>query len=103
MPNPEIKRLGDKNARLISEIKMLTAENRKMAVKIEVPEATVLDLQTESNGRKRRLGRYENVHIPSSTKPIPTEQKKAANRNGGGRAPVKNGRPGGKPGHGRRF
>ena len=99
MPDPEIKLLRDKNARLISEIKKLIAENERMVARIRVLEAAVLDLQTESNGRKRRLGRYENAHTPSSTGSIPTEQKKAANRNGGGQAPVKNGRPGGRPGH----
>ena len=68
MPDPEIKLLRDKNARLISEIKKLIAENERMAARIRVLEATVLDLQTESNGRKRRLGRYETKYNHRSYK-----------------------------------
>ena len=58
-----------------------------------------IDLRTESNDQRGRLGRYENAHTPSSTGSAPTERKKAATRNGGGRAPVRGGKPGGKPGH----
>ena len=73
---------SDDNARLIGENKMMAVRRRRSC------------LQTALNdGGGRRLGRYENAHT-SSTGSIHTERKKAANRNVGGGAPVRHGRPG---------